>query len=67
MEIGADKANILIFKLREFSPSSSDKLDANSWLDFCHQLRGTALSDQSSHVENMINEFIKKHFPLSAK
>jgi hypothetical protein len=57
----------LISNIKAQSSSNSIELDPNSWLDFCHQLRGTSLSDQSAFVENMINEFVKKHLPLNDK
>ena len=67
MEIFADKADILISNIKAQSPSNSIELDPNSWLDFCHQLRGTSLSDKSAFVESMINEFVQKHLPLKDK
>lgn len=67
MDVTAEKADILISNIKAHSLSNSIELDPNSWLDFCHQLRGTSLSDQSVFVENMINEFVKKHLPLNDK
>jgi hypothetical protein len=67
MDILAEKANILISNIKAHSPSKSIELEPNSWLDFCRQLRDTSLSDKSAFVENMINEFVKKHLPLNDK
>lgn len=67
MEIFSEKAYILFFKTKAYSLSNFIDIDANSWLDFCHQLRDTSLSDESALVEDMINEFVKKHLPHNAK